>query len=539
MSYFDRLQFLRDQNKQLLQRLREERLRFASPSSEGLDSAVNGTAADYQRNSYKGNRLEGDRCFMRNSSMKYKTCELLEQEMKNGALQQPSEVVISESLQKRGDSRAALCTPSLHRAKKQGWTLGAGDGANIRLADMLPLSRAKTISSVEKNCSTLVVPSPEESFISAETLGQKWDAQKLDPQSCNASECFQSSAPFTKPPPDPTLTDHAECPAPVPPNTGGTGCRQSTSQHCSLLLQSLSENPKPRSKLDPPLYVDQLLDVGNDRHSKHFIRNAQKPKSILLEPHNKIVKKDVGHVTFQSPEEESSLSTEVRSVQPLLGYDWIAGLIDVDSPLSEQSEEYFLELQNFRRVNKEECVHQDCTEEKELNDKITDQEEHIPNSQIHQCTHSYRVNSRLFAVPLEPAAACPVCKTPKSKRPHTLEEPAYIRVSIPRSTLLPPHKYKPHRRKSFNPTDSLSLPSHCLLGWENSMPSAAPVAGTLDLRSALEHKRPSVLLTPNCSNMGAAAVSRVAGSTRSDELLDLSRSTQYQFQKLEQSLKLR
>ncbi|XP_072101118.1 migration and invasion-inhibitory protein isoform X6 [Mobula birostris] len=361
MSYFDRLQFLRDQNKQLLQRLREERLRFASPSSEGLDSAVNGTAADYQRNSYKGNRLEGDRCFMRNSSMKYKTCELLEQEMKNGALQQPSE-------------------------------------------------------------------------------------------------------------------------------------------------------------------------------------------------------KDVGHVTFQSPEEESSLSTEVRSVQPLLGYDWIAGLIDVDSPLSEQSEEYFLELQNFRRVNKEECVHQDCTEyvcagafhktadteigwgstwEKELNDKITDQEEHIPNSQIHQCTHSYRVNSRLFAVPLEPAAACPVCKTPKSKRPHTLEEPAYIRVSIPRSTLLPPHKYKPHRRKSFNPTDSLSLPSHCLLGWENSMPSAAPVAGTLDLRSALEHKRPSVLLTPNCSNMGAAAVSRVAGSTRSDELLDLSRSTQYQFQKLEQSLKLR
>ncbi|XP_072888072.1 uncharacterized protein miip isoform X1 [Hemitrygon akajei] len=534
MSYSDRLQFLRDQNKQLLQRLREERLRFASSSSEGHDSAGNGTAVDYQRNSYRGNGLEqGDGCSVRNSTEKYKTCELLEQEMKNGALQQPSEVVISESLQKRGDSRAALCTPSLHRTKKQGWTLGSGDGANIELADMLPLSRAKTISSVEKNCSTLAVLSPEESFISAEALGQKWDVQKLDPQSCNVTECFQSSTPFTKPPPDPTLTDHAECFAPAPPSTGGT------SQHYSLLLQSLSENPKPRSKLDPPLYVDQLLDVGNDRHSKHFIRNTQKPKSILLEPHNKIVKKDVGHVTFQSPDKESSLSTEVQSVQPLLGYDWIAGLIDVDSPLSEQSEEYFLELQNFRRVNKEECVHQDCIEEEELNDKVTDREDLSIISQIHQCTHSYRVNSRLFAVPLEPAAACPVCKTPKSKRPHTLEEPAYIRVSIPRSTLLPPHKYKPHRRKSFNPTDSLSLPSHCLLGWESSMPSAAPVAGTLDLRSALEHKRTSVLVTPNCSNMGAAAVSRMAGSTRTDELLDLSRSTQYQFQKLEQSLKLR
>ncbi|XP_051894955.1 uncharacterized protein miip [Pristis pectinata] len=468
MSYSERLQFLRDQNKHLLQRLREERLQFVAPSSmpqppksnNGFDSAENEKTADSQGNNYRANRLEqGDGCCMRNPSLKYKTCELLGQEMKNDVLQQPSEVVMSESLQKREDSRAALCTPSMHRAKKQGWTLGSGDGASMELADKLPVNKAKAFSSAEKNCSVSAVLSPEESRITAETLGQKWDMQKLSPQSSHVTECFQSSTPFTKPPLDPTLTDQPELPVPPSQSSGGTGCRQSSSQHYSQFLQSFSENPKPRSKLDPPLYVDQLLDVGNDRHSKHFIRNTQKPKSILMEPHDKMVKADMGHVTFMSPDEESSLNTEVQSVQPLLGYDWIAGLIDVDSPLSEKSEQYFLELQNFRRVNKEECVHQEYVEEEDLNDTVTDQEELSCNSQNHQCTHSYRVNSRLFAVPLEPAAACPLCKTPKSKRPHTMEEPAYIRVSIPRSTLLPPHKYKPHCRKSFNPTDSLSLPS--------------------------------------------------------------------------------
>lgn len=546
MSYSDCLQSLRHQNKHLLQRLREERQQFGVPSStlqpqesrNGVNSAEIGKAADCQENSYRANRIEEDGCFRKNPSLKYKTCcELLGQQTKNDVFQQPTEVVISESLQKREESRAALCTPSMHRPKKQGWGLGSGDGAGMELADRLPVDKAKAVSSVEKNCSTSAVMSPGESFVTAVALGQKWNTQKLDPKSNHETDYFQSSTPFTKPP-NPMLTDQPELPIPTS-STMGADCKRSSSQHYSHSLQPFNENPTPRSKLDSPLYVNLLLDEGNDRHGKPFIRNTQKPKSILLEPHNKIVKADIGHVTFLSPDEESSFSTEVQSVQPLLGYDWIAGLIDVDSRLSEKSEQYFLELQNFRRVNKEECIHQEYMEDGEQNDKVTDQEELDYKSQSHQCTHSYRVNSRLFAVPLEPAAACAVCKTPKSKRPHTMEEPAYIRVSIPRSTLLPPHTYKPHRRKSFNPTDSLSLPSHCLLGWENSMPSTTPVASTLDLHSALEDKKTSVPLSPNHSNMSAAAVSRVAGGTRTDELLDFSRSTRYQFQKLEQSLKLR
>lgn len=227
--------------------------------------------------------------------MKYKTCcELLGQQTKNDVFQQPTEVVISESLQKREESRAALCTPSMHRPKKQGWGLGSGDGAGMELADRLPVDKAKALSSVEKNCSTSAVMSPGESFVTAVALGQKWNTQKLDRKSNHETEYFQSSTPFTKPP-NPMLTDQPELPIPTS-STMGADCKRSSSQHYSHSLQPLSENPNPRSKLDSPLYVDLLLDEGNDRQGKHFIRNTQKPKSILLEPHNKIVK--VGLLLF-------------------------------------------------------------------------------------------------------------------------------------------------------------------------------------------------------------------------------------------------
>lgn len=41
---------------------------------------------------------------------------------------------------------------------------------------------------------------------------------------------------------------------------------------------------------------------------------------------------------------------------PRLGYDWIAGLLDAsESYLSEKDDDYFREIEEFRRVNYEEC----------------------------------------------------------------------------------------------------------------------------------------------------------------------------------------
>ena len=85
------------------------------------------------------------------------------------------------------------------------------------------------------------------------------------------------------------------------------------------------------------------------------------------------------------------------------------------------------------------------------------------------------LNNRLFPVPIhgqeEAGSYCPVCE---HKDDHDVMPVSYIRlqdivitgydltfnvnrVSVPRSTTQPVYKLRPHRRKSFDPDDSLSL----------------------------------------------------------------------------------
>ncbi len=42
--------------------------------------------------------------------------------------------------------------------------------------------------------------------------------------------------------------------------------------------------------------------------------------------------------------------------QSLLGYDWIAGMLDNDSYISQKDDSFFDELKEFRRVNRSECT---------------------------------------------------------------------------------------------------------------------------------------------------------------------------------------
>ena len=71
-------------------------------------------------------------------------------------------------------------------------------------------------------------------------------------------------------------------------------------------------------------------------------------------------------------------------------------------------------------------------------------------------------------------------------------------MSVPRSSLVSPHKFKPHRRASFDPTDSVGLSSHCLAGWESSKPTVIPMPSSLDLRTSL-HKSRTTLVCPYLS----------------------------------------
>ncbi|XP_067422934.1 migration and invasion-inhibitory protein [Emydura macquarii macquarii] len=284
----------------------------------------------------------------------------------------------------------------------------------------------------------------------------------------------------------------------------------------STLLHRPQERDRPRAEAEPVL--GRTPAEGNGRQ-RVAIRESRPPKSILLTPQSKESKKEAGRVTFQSDPEEYTIPAESWSARPFLGYDWIAGLLETDSSLSEKSEQYFSELREFRQVNKEACVHEQDLGPETLDYLAPEQEaDLVPSS--HQCVYCYRLNRRLFTVPVDSQSACPMCKTPRAWRPpETLEEPAYVRVSIPRSTLLPAYKYKIHRRKSFEPADNLALPSHCLAGWENVVPSSNPTLSGLDLRTSLEQK------PTDHSHLTLA--SRMSGGTRTDQLLNLSRSAHF------------
>ncbi|XP_062260557.1 uncharacterized protein miip [Platichthys flesus] len=177
-------------------------------------------------------------------------------------------------------------------------------------------------------------------------------------------------------------------------------------------------------------------------------------------------------------------------LQPLLGYDWIAGVLDAEDTFVERSDEFFNDLRNFRSLHRDECVHSPQAELSVENHSglLTDKDDTEANTDTHECTFSYRINSRLFPVPLHDQECCPVCKRHKSSHPHTTAEPALIRVIIPRSTLLPAYKYKAHRRCSFDSSDSLGLPSHCLSGWSHTGQSTLPPPSSLDLQSSLNKK---------------------------------------------------
>ncbi|XP_006076839.1 migration and invasion-inhibitory protein isoform X2 [Bubalus bubalis] len=163
---------------------------------------------------------------------------------------------------------------------------------------------------------------------------------------------------------------------------------------------------------------------------------------------------------------ESPVPEKSWRLRPYLGYDWIAGSLDNTFPVTSKPEAFFSKLQKFREANKEECI---CSgpEPQFLG---------LQESDAVEGDHEY------------PGTPCRLCRKPRDQRgAGTLAEPAQVRVSIPLSVLDPPHRHRIHRRKSFDASDTLALPRHCLLGWDiippKSEKSSAPK--TLDLWSSV------------------------------------------------------
>ncbi|XP_028613658.1 migration and invasion-inhibitory protein isoform X2 [Grammomys surdaster] len=204
---------------------------------------------------------------------------------------------------------------------------------------------------------------------------------------------------------------------------------------------------------------------------------TQIPRSVLSRPS----KPSKPKVTFS---QESAVPESSWYSRPYLGYDWIAGSPDNNSPVTSEPEAFFSVLQKFRENNKEDCV---CSSPEAVFPGL---QESSGVEEDHECVYCYRINRRLFPEPLDPGAPCRLCRIPRDEKgPETLMEPVQVRVSIPLSILDPPHRYRIHRRKSFDASDTLALPRHCLLGWDILPPKSekTSVPKSLDLWSSVTY----------------------------------------------------
>ncbi|KFO83826.1 Migration and invasion-inhibitory protein, partial [Buceros rhinoceros silvestris] len=174
----------------------------------------------------------------------------------------------------------------------------------------------------------------------------------------------------------------------------------------STLLHGFHEKKELKDPLDP-----SLSRIQSEETSKQHvvIREPLIHKSISLTSQSKELKKEAGPVTFHSDPEEHTIPVSSWPVCPFLGYDWIAGLLDTSSSVAEKSDRYFAELHEFRQANKESCFHEQHPEPKALDYIVPEKEPDLITSS-RKYVYCYRLNQRLFTVPVDSESACTMCK---------------------------------------------------------------------------------------------------------------------------------
>ncbi|XP_064642108.1 uncharacterized protein LOC135496622 [Lineus longissimus] len=233
--------------------------------------------------------------------------------------------------------------------------------------------------------------------------------------------------------------------------------------------------------------AEELMDdPGNQRRPLVHKRDSTK-RSILCEP---LTRKPANRVTFNESLSRtySNLYDEdnPQGRPPLLGYDWIAGNLDNDQSVVNKPDEYFEELRQFRQTNKQDCVSKPEFPARKLSDSNGPASPDVQDPS-HTCIHTYVVDKRLFTVPInkrdDGSSYCPICRKPRSEP--TAADPGFVRISLPKSALRDnDYKVKPHRRRSYDPSDSCALSEHCLAGWQSAKPATIKAASNMDLMYA-------------------------------------------------------
>ena len=133
-----------------------------------------------------------------------------------------------------------------------------------------------------------------------------------------------------------------------------------------------SSTPKAKTSFQEPQKSKPFKDISLEEAVFSNHASSKKKKSILID-HNRTPKLS----SIKSPKQQISevlnasqygalertlpLTRSIRKahrcqgIDPKLGYDWIAGLLDTSSYVSQCSDDYFDELKEFRRANREDC----------------------------------------------------------------------------------------------------------------------------------------------------------------------------------------
>lgn len=285
---------------------------------------------------------------------------------------------------------------------------------------------------------------------------------------------------------------------------------------------------------EPEQYYGRLQESGNDKRAARLIQESYKPKSILQTTGPKSLKKSLSRVSFLTSQDSLGSDIDPDGTRHLLGYDWIAALLDNDRGATNHPESYFDELREFRRLNRDECVNRFYMEGPEsLFYESSDPE---PVKEILQDTKvkPYVVNDRLFTEPLKntllPGEDIDSPEDRKTAKKPTQENPRFVRVSIPRSTLMSPHRVKPHRRNSLEDTDSFSLSRHCMKGYENSVPSMVPTASNIGLRDASKGIKSKMQTTLNDAERIASSFPYAWDTSMADQLKPVKSSLYSSYQ---------
>ncbi|XP_045046910.2 migration and invasion-inhibitory protein isoform X1 [Desmodus rotundus] len=327
------------------------------------------------------------------------------------------------------------------------------------------------------------MPSSQERSSMAQRASCPQDASQRDP--CNMSSSGGASSGVISLPP--SKCQHQESLSPLRPCLAPLGA---TSDSNDPERSAGLEAQGSRSILDQQSKLPKVTREGGASVDGRCFLEAQFP-CLADAPTGSLPCKP--RVTFNK---ESPVPEKSWRLRPYLGYDWIAGSLDNTSPISDEPEDFFSRLQEFREANRRECIHSDP------NVELLGLWESAAAEEDHECVYCYRVSRRLFLVPWDPGTPCRLCRTARDQQnPETLSDPARVRVSVPLSILDPPHRYRIHRRKSLDACDSLALPGHCLLGWDILPPKSESSSAlkSLDLWScvASEAQRQKLSVDPH------------------------------------------